>query len=100
MKRARVGRRRDKLYRARTARVAHIGDREAVRKHVPDKGVPLVDHDLHAVAPAGLVAMSDEFDVARGNGDHGAAPPLCIRPSYRQPHSPSVAKTHFTTGGS
>ena len=67
MKGPRIGRRRDEIDRARRARVAHIGDRKAVRKHVPDKGMALVDHDLHAVAAAALVAMPDKFDVARGN---------------------------------
>src|SRR5437588_1496166 len=76
VKGARIGRRGDEIDRAGMARVAHIGDRKAVRKHVPDKGVALMDHDLHPVAAAVLVAMPDKLDVARGNRGHGAAPPL------------------------
>src|SRR5437870_13915438 len=53
------------------ARVAHVGDREAVRKHVPDKGMALMDHDLYAVAAPLLIAVPDKLDVARGNRGHG-----------------------------
>src|SRR6266567_1058186 len=66
------------------ARVAHIGHRKAVRKHVPDKGMALVDHDLHAVAPPLLVGVPDELDVARGDGNHRRAPLLNSPRSYRR----------------
>ena len=72
MKRARIGRRRNEIHRARLPRVAHVGHGEPVAEHVADKGMALVDHDLHAIAAAILVAMPDEFDIARGIGGHGA----------------------------
>src|SRR5260370_17872709 len=76
MKGARIGRRRDKVHRPRMARVADIGDRKAVRKHVPDKGMALMDHDLHPIAPPLLVGVADKLDVARGNRGHPAGPSL------------------------
>jgi hypothetical protein len=30
----------------------------------------LIDHDLHAIAAAALVAVTEEFDVMRCNGGH------------------------------
>ena len=74
VKGARIGRRRDKIDRGRPPRVAHIGDGEPVGKHVADKGVALVDHDLDAVASPVLVGMPDKLDVVRGNRCHEAPP--------------------------
>ena len=88
MKGARICRRRDEIYRAWLAGVADVGDRKAIAEHVTDKGVPLVDHDLHTVAAAILIGMADKFDIARRNRDHAAPPPLsawlitsCITPA-------------------
>src|SRR5271169_5362769 len=75
MERTRIWRRRDKIYRARPARLADVGDRKAIAEHMADKGMPLMDHDLHAVAAAVLVGMAYEFNIARRHRDH-AAPPL------------------------
>ena len=72
VKGARIGRRRREVDRLRMPRIANIGNREAVGKHVPDKGMALMHHDLHAVAAAVQIAMADKFDIARGVGCHGA----------------------------
>ena len=74
MKRARIRRRGDELDRARVLRVAHVDDREPVAEHVPDIGVALVHHDLHAVAVAVEVVGGDEIDIAGGIGGHGGLP--------------------------
>src|SRR5436190_24381600 len=71
MKGARIRRRRDEIDRMRLLWVAHIDDREAVAEHMPDKGMPLVDHDLHAVAAPVQIGIADKIDVARGIGGHG-----------------------------
>jgi hypothetical protein len=49
----------------RLARVADVGDRKAIAEHVADKGMPLMDHNLHAVATAVLVGVAYEFKIAR-----------------------------------
>jgi hypothetical protein len=46
-----------------------------------DKGMPLMDHDLHTVAPAVLVGMAYEFDISRRNRDHAVASPLLSIPN-------------------
>jgi hypothetical protein len=76
MEGARIWRRGDEIDRARPARVADIGDRKAVAEHMADIGMPLMDHDLHAIAAAVLVGMAHKFDVARRNREH-AVFPLC-----------------------
>ncbi len=70
----RIWRRRDEIYGARPARVADVGDCKAIAEHVADKSMPLMDHDLHAVAPAVLVGVADEFNIARRDRDHSAVP--------------------------
>src|ERR1700722_8701374 len=69
--RARVRRTRQKVDRLRIFRIAHIDDRDAVGKAVADISEALVDHDLHAVAAAALVAVAQKFDVMRCYGGHG-----------------------------
>src|SRR5690242_12110472 len=79
MERTRIWRRRDEIYRARLAWVANVGDRKAIAEHVADKGMPLMDHDLHAVAAAVLVGVTDEFNIARRDRDHTAPPRAVLR---------------------
>ena len=45
-----------------------------LRKAVADIGEAAIDHDLHAVAAAALVAVAEEFDVVRRDGVHDYAP--------------------------
>ena len=47
-------------------RVAHIHDRIAVAEHVADKGVSLMQDNLHAIGPATLVVTREKFDVLGG----------------------------------
>src|ERR1700689_2223989 len=61
--RARVRRTGDEIHRLRIFRIAHIDDGDAVGKTMADIGETAVDHDLHAVAAAALVAMTEEFYV-------------------------------------
>src|SRR6516165_11467431 len=42
-----------------------------------DIGEAAIDHDLHAIAAATLVATADEFDVVAGDGMHGWLPDHC-----------------------
>ncbi len=70
----RVRRRGDEVRGARVLRVADIDNGEAVAEHMADKGMALVDHDLHPIAAAALVAAADEIDVARRDRDHREAP--------------------------
>jgi hypothetical protein len=74
MKGARIRWGGDEVHRARVARVADIDDREAVAEHMADKGMALVDHDLHAVAAAALVRVADKLDVTGGVGRHRGSP--------------------------
>jgi hypothetical protein len=73
MKGARIRRRRNEVDWARLLWVAHIDDREAVAEHVADKGMPLVHHDLHAIAATVQIGVGDKLDVARGFRFHGMA---------------------------
>ena len=41
-----------------------------------DIGEAAVDHHLHAIAAAALVAMAEEFDIARRDGIHGSILPI------------------------
>jgi hypothetical protein len=50
--------------------IAHIEDGDAVAEAVTDIGVSAVYHDLHAVAPAALIAMADKFDIPGSNSVH------------------------------
>src|ERR1043166_3043829 len=70
MQRAGVGRGGDEVHRLRVLRIAHVDHGDAVREAVADIGVAAMHHDLHAVAAAALVAVTDELDVARSDGDH------------------------------
>ena len=68
---------RREIHRLRVARVAHVGDHDAAADPRADIGVAACDHDLHAVAPAALVGVADEFDVPCAFGDdHGLLPSL------------------------
>ena len=67
----------------RVCRIAHIDDAEALREHMADVGEASVDHELHAVSAAALIAMSDQphvADVVRPDVDlcaHGRRSSLC-----------------------
>jgi hypothetical protein len=62
MMRARVRRAGDEIDRFGIFRIAHVDDRDAIGKAVADISKAPVDHDLHAVAAAALVAVAEEFD--------------------------------------
>ena len=71
MMRAGVLRRRDESDRLGMERIAHVDDGKAVAEHVADKGVTLVQDDLHAVRPSALIATRHETDIfgaGAGNG--------------------------------
>ena len=58
------------------ARVAHVDDAEPLGKHMADIGKALVNHQLHAVGPAALIAVANQFHIAgmvglRQIGRHG-----------------------------
>ena len=56
-------------------RIAHVDDGITVAEHMPDKGVTLVQDDLHAVRPPALVATRHEADIfgARAGNESGHA---------------------------
>jgi hypothetical protein len=43
--------------------VAHIHDRISVAEHMPDKSVPLMQDNLHAIGPTALIAACQKADV-------------------------------------
>ena len=45
-------------------RIGGVENRHAVAEHVADIEVAAVDHDLHAVGPAALIAVRDVPDAA------------------------------------
>jgi hypothetical protein len=47
------------IYRLQVPRIAHVDDAKALREHVPDIGVALSDHDLHAVRAAALIGIAE-----------------------------------------
>ena len=55
--RARVRRRREEVERLQLARIARVEHRDAVAEHVADVEMAAVQHDLHAVGPAALIAV-------------------------------------------
>src|SRR5215471_1051998 len=59
-----------KIHCPRTFGIAHVDDSYAVAKAMADVGIAAMDHDLHAVAAAALVAVTDEFDVTGADGCH------------------------------
>ena len=100
VKGARVGRRGEETHRARVLRVAHVDDGKPVAEHMPDIGMALVHHDLHAVAVAVELVGADEIDVAGGIGGHRAAPvaALAIVPPILQ-HLPILRGTAVQSAG-
>jgi hypothetical protein len=68
-----VGRAGDELDGLRARGIADVDDRDPVAERVADVGVPAVDHDLDAVAPAALVRVAHELDVTGRDGVHPAA---------------------------
>src|SRR5690242_20218171 len=93
MERPRIWRRRDEVYRARPAGIADINYRKAIAEHVADKGMPLMDYDLHAIAAAVLVAMAYKFQYcAPTPGSCCGSFPACLRlgrPSFTSDQLPS-----------
>jgi hypothetical protein len=65
---ARVGRAGDERGRSWARRIANVHDGDPVAERVTDVSIAAMNHDLDAVAPAALVGMADEPDVA---GRHG-----------------------------
>ena len=43
--------------------VVDIYDRISVAKHMPDKSVPLMQDNLHAIGPTALIAACQKADV-------------------------------------
>ena len=62
--RARVDARREEADRLELPRIRGVENRDAVAEHVADVDVPAVDHHLHAVGPAALVAVREVPDAA------------------------------------
>jgi hypothetical protein len=58
-----VGRGRDIGDGLRVPRIADVDDAEALREHVSDKGIALVDHELDAIGAAALVGVADQLHV-------------------------------------
>jgi hypothetical protein len=54
----------------RVLRIAQVQDRDAVAKGVTDVGITVMDHDLDAVAPATLIGVAHQRDVAGGDRVH------------------------------
>ena len=50
--------------RLQPARIRGVEDRDAVAEHVADVDVAAVDHHLHAVGPAALIAVGQVADAA------------------------------------
>ena len=65
--------------RARIFRVAHVNHAEALREHVADIGVAIVDHELDPVRATALIGVADDLHVLREvwlgqvKGSHGFA---------------------------
>ena len=55
--RAGVGARGEEADRLQAARIRGVENRHAIAEHVADVDVPAVDHDLHAVGTAALIAV-------------------------------------------
>ena len=60
---ARVGWTRKKVDRLRMRWIADIEYGDSVAEGMTDIGVSAVHHNLNAVAPTALIAMTDEFDI-------------------------------------
>jgi hypothetical protein len=43
---------------ARLARIEHVDGAEVLGEYVADAGVPIVDHELHAIGATALIAMA------------------------------------------
>ena len=63
MERPGVRRRRHERNRDRLFGITDVDDREAAAEDMADKSMAAMDHDLHAIAPAALIAMTEEPDV-------------------------------------
>ena len=59
------------------ARIANVDDADTVAEHVTDKGMTLVDHDLHAIGAPALVAQRQKADILRSGGHWSTL--LCVR---------------------
>jgi hypothetical protein len=60
---ARIGWTRKKIGRLRMLWIADIEYGDSVAEGMTDIGVSAVHHNLYAIAPAALIAMTDKFDI-------------------------------------
>src|SRR5471030_2328676 len=80
-------RRGDETGRARVFRIAHIHDRKPLRHHMADIRVAAMNHNLHAVRFAALIAVANQPHIAavlrfgKRMGCHGVACYLCLASS-------------------
>src|SRR5438132_14197660 len=66
----RIRRARNEIDGFRVLRIPDVHDRDAVAERLAEVRVAAMEHDLHAVAAAGLIGVPDERDVAGGDCVH------------------------------
>ncbi len=49
---------------AQLPRIVHVDDAEALGEDMAGVGVPVVDHELHAIGATALIAMDDQTEIA------------------------------------
>jgi hypothetical protein len=83
---ARIGRTRKKIDRLRMLWIAHIEYGDSIAEAVTDIGVSAMHHNLYAVAPATLIAVTDEFDIPGNNGINDKCSRNSLATGFRSPY--------------